>query len=100
MRFKRAALNEQPVIKAITRMPTIGGIGYSYWAMMLLISTSGIVILKSFLSAFGLLAVCYFLGRMIARYDIFLMDIFITKLSECPSTRNDHYWGCRSYEPW
>jgi type IV secretory pathway VirB3-like protein len=97
---KRPTLIEQPVIKAMTRVPTIGGVTYSYWAMMLLISTGGIVILKSFLWAIGLLAICYVLGRMIARYDIFLMDIIVTKLSECPSTRNDNYWGCKSYEPW
>ncbi len=98
--FKRPALGNQPVIKAMTRVPTIGGISYSYWGMMLLISTAGIVVLKSFTWFFGLLVGLYVLGRIIARYDVFVMDILITKLSECPSLRNDSYWGCRSYEPW
>jgi len=72
MVFKRQQLHEQPVIKAMTRVPSIGGVSYSYWAMMLLISTSGIVVLKSFTWFFGLLAGLYLVGRMIARYDIFL----------------------------
>lgn len=98
--LKRSQLKEQVVIKAMTRIPSIGGISYSYWAMMLLISTSGIVVVKSFFWFFGLLAVFYIVGRFIARHDIFLMDIVITKLSECPSNPNDGYWGCKSYEPW
>lgn len=98
--LKRPNLTEQPVIKAMTRVPTIGGITYSYWAMMLLISTAGIVVLKSFTWFFGLLAGLYLVGRVIARYDLFFMDILITKLAECPSTQNDGYWGCKSYEPW
>lgn len=97
---KRAHLTEQPVIKALTRTPTIAGVSYSFWAMMLLISTGGIVILKSFSWFFGLLIGLYLLGRIIARYDVLLMDIIIAKLSECPNTRNDSYWGCKSYEPW
>lgn len=98
--LKRPQLQEQQVIKAMTRVPSIGGVSYSYWAMMLLISTSGIVVLKSFVWFFGLLVGLYIVGRLIARYDIFLMDIVITKLSECPSNPNDNYWGCKSYEPW
>lgn len=98
--LKRSRLKEHVVIKAMTRIPNIGGVSYSYWAMMLLISTSGIVVLKSFVCFFGLLAALYILGRFIARYDSFLMDIVITKLAECPSNPNDNYWSCKSYEPW
>lgn len=96
----RNHLNEQPVIKAMNRAPMIAGITYPYWGMMLLISTAGIVVLKSFTWFFGLLITLYFAGRLLAKYDVFFMDVLITKLSECPSTRNDHYWGCKSYEPW
>ena len=75
MIFKRQQLKEQPVIKAMTRVPTIGGVPYSYWATMLLVSTGGIVVLKSFLWFFGLALVLYVLGRLVARYDIFLTDM-------------------------
>lgn len=97
---QRSSLNQQPIIKAMTRIPTIWGIPYSFWAIMLLISTAGIVILKSFLWFLGLFVGFYFLGRLIARHDVFLVDILITKLTHCPTTQNDSYWGCKSYDPW
>lgn len=97
---KRLQLKEHIVIKAMTRIPTIGGISYSYLGIMLLISTSAIVVLKSFMWFFSLFVLFYIAGRFIAYYDIFLVDIVITKLSECPSNPNDNYWGCKSYEPW
>lgn len=98
--FKRSQLERQPVFRAMTRVPTIAGVTYSYWGMMMLVSTSGIVVLKSFTWFFILLAVTYFAGRIISRYDIFFMNIIITRLSECPRVENDKYWGCKSYEPW
>lgn len=97
---KRPNLIEQPIIRAMTRLPMIGGVTYSYWAMMFLISTSGIVILKSFTWFFGLLVGLYLLGRLLSRYDPLFMNILTTKLSECPALQNDAYWGCKSYEPW
>lgn len=97
---QRTQLLHQPVIKAMVRVPTIAGITYSYWGMMLLISTAGIVVLKSFTWFFGLLISLYLVGRLLANYDIFFMDILITKLAECPALLNEHYWGCKSYEPW
>lgn len=98
--LRRHALKEQPIIRAMTRVPTIGGIPYPYWGMMFLISTSSIVVFKSFTGFFVLLAVLYVIGRLIARYDMMFMSLLMTKLSECPSGRNDDYWGCKSYDPW
>ncbi|MDF3055150.1 MAG: type secretion protein [Gammaproteobacteria bacterium] len=98
--FKRHLLTEQPIIRAMTRSPTIGGVAYTYWGMMFLISVSAIVIFKSFTWFFILLVLLYLVGRAISRYDVLFMDIVLTKLSECPSTQNDDYWGCKSYEPW
>ena len=98
--FKRPLLTEQPIIRAMTRSPTIGGVSYAYWGMMMLISVSAIVVFKSFSWFFILFITLYLVGRAISRHEVLFMNIIITKLSECPSTRNDHYWGCKSYEPW
>lgn len=98
--FKRPSLIEQPIIGAMTRSPTIGGIAYAYWGIMFLISVSAIVIFKSFTWFFILFVTLYLLGRAISRHDVLFMNIIITKLAECPSTQNEDYWGCRSYEPW
>lgn len=98
--FKRPLLEEQPIIRVMTRFPTIGGVTYSYWGMMFLISASAIIVFKSFTWFFILLITLYLLGRAISRYEVLFMNIIITKLSECPSTRNDDYWRCKSYEPW
>jgi type IV secretory pathway VirB3-like protein len=96
----RTQLKEQPVIKAMNRAPMIAGVTYPYWGIMLLISTAGIVVLKSFTWFFAFFIILYFTGRLLAKYDVFFMDVIITKLTECPSTQNDDYWGCKSYEPW
>ena len=96
----RTQLNHQPVIKAMNRAPMIAGVTYPYWGIMLLISTAGIVVLKSFTWFFGLFISLYLVGRFLAKYDVFFMDVIITRLTECPSTQNDRYWGCKSYEPW
>lgn len=97
---RRAQLTEQPIIRALTRVPMLAGVTYPWWGMMLLISTGGIVILKSFTWFFLLLTCLYGLGRFVCRYDVFFMDILMTRLSECPHVRNEAYWGCNSYEPW
>ena len=97
---KRINLEHQPIYRAMTRVPTIGGITYSFWGMMFLISTSAIVVFKSFTGFFVLLGGLYVIGRILSRYDVFFMNIIVTKLSECPSNRNDGFWGCKSYEPW
>lgn len=98
--IKRLQLKEQPIIRAMTRVPTIGGITYSFWGCMFLVSISAIVLFKSFTWFFILLGGLYAIGRIISRHDILFMNIVMTKLSECPSTRNDAYWKCKSYEPW
>lgn len=96
----RLKLQTQPIIRAMTRVPTIGGITYPLWGMMLLISVSAIVVFKSLIGFFVLLATLYLVGRILSRYDVFFMNIIITQLSECPGTRNQGFWGCQSYEPW
>ena len=98
--FKRPHLKEQSIIRAMTRVPTIGGITYSFWGSMFLISVSAIVIFKSFTWFFILLGSLYVVGRIISRYEVLFMNIIITKLSECPHTPNEVYWRCKSYEPW
>ncbi len=98
--FKRPQLIEQPIIRAMTRTPTIAGITYPFWGCMFLVSMSAIVVFKSFTWFFILLGSLYLAGRIISRYEILFMNIIITKLSECPSTPNDGYWQCKSYEPW
>ena len=97
--LKRPLLIEQPIIRAMTRVPTIGGITDSFWGMMCLISVSAIVIFKTFMGCFMLLAVLYMIGRAISQYDLLFMNILMTRLSECPTLPNDHYWGCKSYDP-
>jgi type IV secretory pathway VirB3-like protein len=98
--MKRSQLGEQPIIRAMTRVPTVGGITYAFWGMMFLISISAIVIFKSFTGFFILLSVLYVAGRAISRYEVLFMNIIITRLTECPVTPNQNYWGCKSYEPW
>ena len=98
--FKRARLREQPIIRAMTRVPTIGGITYPFWGSMFLISVSAIVVFKSFTWFFILLGSLYIIGRVISYYEVLFMNIVVTKLSECPQLRNTSYWQCKSYEPW
>jgi|GEM_PF-4064319 len=98
--FRRAQLTEQPIIRAMTRVPTIAGITYSFWGIMFLVSISAIVIFKSFIGFFILLSALYVAGRLISRHEVLFMNIIMTKLAECPSIPNQSYWGCKSYEPW
>ena len=98
--YKRSQLKEQPIIRAMTRTPTIGGITYSFWGCMFLVSISAIVIFKSFTWFFILLGCLYVIGRIISRYEVLFMNIIITRLSECQRNPNDSYWQCKSYEPW
>ena len=92
------AAHNSPVFCSLTRPQMFGGVTYSYFIINAAVTTEVFLITRSFLTvpvALLIHAVGYFACLREPR----IFDLWITKVSRCPRTRNWKHWGCNSYAP-
>jgi type IV secretory pathway VirB3-like protein len=93
-------LQDVPLIQVLTRQPTIFGLSYNYFALMVVVCLPAIFITDSYMIFSGLGTVLYLLGRWLAAHDPQWLDGFFLQQRNCRPQKNRNYWGCRSYAPW
>ena len=89
-----------PLIHALTRQPTVLGITYNYFALMLVTCAVTTIATKWYVFSLFFAAGLYVMGRWLTATDPQWLDGFILQNKNCRLQKNKNYWGCRSYAPW
>ena len=93
-----AELIRVPVFRALTQPQMFAGVTYSFFVINGVITTEAFLITHSFwaLTAAGLV---HAVGYLACLHEPRIFDLWITRVSKCPRTRNWAHWRCNSYSP-
>lgn len=91
-------LARSPIFHALTRPQMFGGVTYSFFVLNAAITTEAFLITKSVL-AIVVALIAHGIGYFACLREPRIFDLWLTKVSRCPRTRNWGRWGCNSYAP-
>jgi type IV secretion system protein VirB3 len=92
------ALHNSSVFRALTRPQMFAGVTYSYFIINAAVTTEAFLISRSFL-AIPVALLVHGAGYFACLREPRIFDLWITKVSRCPRSRNWSRWGCNSYAP-
>jgi len=91
-------LSRAPIFRALTRPQMFGGVTYSFFIVNLAVTTEAFLVTRSFWALPVALAV-HGCGYLACLREPRIFDLWLTRVSRCPRTRNWRRWGCNSYAP-
>jgi len=93
-----AELVRIPVFRALTQPQMFAGVTYSFFVINGVITTEAFLITHSFW-ALAVAALGHAVGYLACLREPRIFDLWITRVSKCPRTRNWARWRCNSYAP-
>jgi len=93
-----AELVRIPVFRALTQPQMFAGVTYSFFVINGVITTEAFLITHSFW-ALAVAAAGHAVGYLACLREPRIFDLWITRVSKCPRTRNWARWRCNSYAP-
>ena len=91
-------MRASPVFRALTRPQMFGGVTYSFFIINVAVTTEAFLMTRSFL-ALPVALLVHGAGYLACLREPRIFDLWLTKVSRCPRTRNWRRWGCNSYVP-
>lgn len=91
-------LSRAPIFRALTRPQMFGGVTYSFFIVNLAVTTEAFLVTRSFWALPAALIV-HACGYLACLREPRIFDLWLTRVSRCPRTRNWRRWGCNSYAP-
>lgn len=91
-------LAKSPVFRALTRPQMFAGVTYSFFVINAAVTTEVFLVTRSFF-ALPVGLVLHAVGYFACLREPRIFDLWITKVSRCPRTKNWKRWGCNSYAP-
>jgi type IV secretion system protein VirB3 len=91
-------LSRAPIFRALTRPQMFGGVTYSFFIVNLAVTTEAFLVTRSFWALPAALGV-HGCGYLACLREPRIFDLWLTRVSRCPRTRNWRRWGCNSYAP-
>jgi type IV secretion system protein VirB3 len=93
-----AGLRQDRIFLGLTRPQMIGGVTYTFFVINMIIAAELFLIFKSFW-IIPVALVLHLAGMLVCLREPRFFDLWITRVSRCPRTRNYAVWGCNSYQP-
>ena len=91
-------LAKSPVFRALTRPQMFAGVTYSFFVINAAVTTEVFLVTRSFF-ALPVGLILHAVGYFACLREPRIFDLWITKVSRCPRTKNWKRWGCNSYAP-
>jgi type IV secretion system protein VirB3 len=91
-------LAASPIFRALTRPQMFAGVTYSFFVINVAVTTEAFLVTRSFL-ALPVALLVHGIGYLACLREPRIFDLWLTKVSRCPRTRNWRRWGCNSYLP-
>ena len=87
-----------PIFRALTQPQMFAGVTYSFLVINGVVTTEAFLITHSFW-ALAVAAFVHAVGYLSCLREPRIFDLWITRVSKCPRTRNWARWRCNSYSP-
>lgn len=91
-------LERTPLFTALTRPQMFAGVTYSYFVINAVIASELFLIFRSV----WVLLVALFVhgvGVLLCLREPRIVDLWLTRVRQCPRVRNHSVWRCNSYRP-
>lgn len=93
-----ATLDRDTLFVALTRPQMFAGVTYSFFVANAVIATELFLIFRSmWVIAIALLLHC--VGALLCLKEPRVLDLWLTRVANCPRIENYGTWGCNSYRP-
>lgn len=91
-------LRSDTLFVALTRPQMFAGVTYSFFIINVIVAVELFLIFGSFWVLLGA-AVVHLLGMGASLHEPRFVDLWITRVRNCPRIKNHGLWRCNSYRP-
>lgn len=91
-------LRSDTLFVALTRPQMFAGVTYSYFVINAVIAVELFLIFRSFWVLLVALVI-HGIGMIASLREPRIVDLWLTRMRNCPRVRNHAHWGCNSYRP-
>lgn len=91
-------LRNDTLFVALTRPQMFAGVTYSYFVINVVIAVELFLIFRSFWVLLAALFV-HGIGMLLSIREPRFVDLWLTRVRNCPRVRNHSLWRCNSYRP-
>ncbi|HYD24727.1 MAG TPA: type IV secretion system protein VirB3 [Croceibacterium sp.] len=91
-------LRRDTLFVALTRPQMFAGVTYSFFVINAVLAVELFLIFKSFWVLLIAVAV-HFAGMVASLREPRIVDLWLTRVRNCPRVKNHKYWRCNSYRP-
>jgi type IV secretion system protein VirB3 len=91
-------LRRDTLFVALTRPQMFAGVTYSFFVINIVIAVELFLIFRSFWALLGA-ALVHILGMVLSLREPRFVDLWLTRVRNCPRVKNHALWRCNSYRP-
>lgn len=91
-------LRSDTLFVALTRPQMFAGVTYSYFVINAVIGVELFLIFRSFQVLLASLAI-HGIGMLLSLREPRFVDLWLTRVRNCPRVKNHALWRCNSYRP-
>lgn len=91
-------LRRDTLFVALTRPQMFAGVTYSFFVVNVVIAVELFLIFKSF-KVLVAGVVIHLVGMLVSLHEPRFVDLWLTRVRNCPRIRNYKIWRCNSYRP-
>ena len=92
------SLRRDTLFVALTRPQMFAGVTYSFFVINVVVAVELFLVFKSFkVLAAG--AVIHVVGMLASLHEPRFVDLWLTRVRNCPRIKNYAIWRCNSYRP-
>lgn len=83
---------------ALTRPQMFAGVTYSFFVINAVLAVELFLIFKSFWVLIASVIV-HLAGMLVSLHEPRIVDLWLTRVRNCPRVKNFAFWQCNSYRP-
>ena len=91
-------LRSDTLFVALTRPQMFAGVTYSFFVINVVLAVELFLIFRSFWVLIAALAV-HGIGMILSLREPRIVDLWLTRVRNCPRVKNHSLWKCNSYRP-
>ena len=93
-----AELHRTPVFRALTQPQMFGGVTFSFFIINGIVAVELFIIFRSFWVLPTAVAI-HLAGMVASLREPRFVDLWLTRVRNCPRVKNHALWRCNSYRP-
>ncbi len=91
-------LRQDTLFTGLTRPQMFAGVTYSYFVINAIIAVELFLIFKSWWTLLAAVAI-HLVGVVLCLHEPRFVDLWLTRVRNCPRVKNYAVWQCNSYRP-